>query len=147
MTNRSRFEIIYLLIGNEPTTIERKIDYGIRKSRKEKQLAPKIKEVLKKYGMKGTISVNNHSTLVVTIKEGKLDMISAKNEAMMASNHYDLQYNLYDCQQMANRLADDYLQVNTYWIEENYGDGEVGQFLLELKDAMEGFDFSTTMIA
>ena len=87
---------------------------------KKKQLAPKIKEVLKKYGMKGTISVNNHSTLVVTIKEGKLDMIGAKNEAMMASNHYDLQYNPYDCQQMANRLADDYLQVNTYWIEENY---------------------------
>ena len=114
---------------------------------KKKQLAPKIKEVLKKYGMKGTISVNNHSTLVVTIKEGKLDMIGAKNEAMMASNHYDLQYNPYDCQQMANRLADDYLQVNTYWIEENYGDGEVGQFLLELKDAMEEATSSTTMIA
>ena len=41
MTNRSRFEIIYLLIGNEPTTIERKIDYGIRKSRKEKAVSTK----------------------------------------------------------------------------------------------------------
>ena len=107
----------------------------------KKNLAPKIKEVLKKYGMKGTIAINNHSTLVVNIKEGKLDMMGAAREAMMKSNHYDLQYNPYDCQQMANRLADEYLQVNTYWIEENYGDGEVAQFLMELKDAMEGPDF------
>lgn len=107
----------------------------------KKKLAPKIKEILKKYGMKGTISVNNHSTLVVNIKEGKLDMMGAAREAMMQSNHYDLQYNPYDVQQMANRLQDEYLQVNTYWIEENYGNGEVGHFLMELKDAMEGPDF------
>lgn len=40
---------------------------------KKKELTPKIKEVLKKYNMKGTISINNYSTLCVNLKEGPLD--------------------------------------------------------------------------
>ena len=38
----------------------------------KKELAPGIKAVLKKYGMKGTISVNNYMTLVVKIKNGPI---------------------------------------------------------------------------
>lgn len=34
---------------------------------------PAIKTVLKKYKMKGTISIRNHSTLVVTLKSGGFD--------------------------------------------------------------------------
>ena len=34
------------------------------------ELAPGIKAVLKKYSMKGSISVRNHSTLVVKISQG-----------------------------------------------------------------------------
>ena len=45
----------------------------------KKQLAPQIKAVLKKYGMKGTIAVSNHSKLVVNLKEGKLDLIGQAN--------------------------------------------------------------------
>ena len=37
------------------------------------KLAPTIKAVLKKYKMKGSISVRNHSTLQVTIREGVID--------------------------------------------------------------------------
>jgi hypothetical protein len=40
---------------------------------KKKEVAPKIKSILKKYKMKGTISVDNHSTLEVNLKEGSLD--------------------------------------------------------------------------
>ena len=40
---------------------------------KKQALAPKIKSILKKYGMKGSIAVDNHSTLVVNIKSGKID--------------------------------------------------------------------------
>ena len=36
------------------------------------ELAPGIKAVLKKYGMKGTISVNHYNTLVVTLKSGPI---------------------------------------------------------------------------
>ena len=38
----------------------------------KKELSPGIKEVLQKWGMKGTISVNNSCELRVTIRSGKL---------------------------------------------------------------------------
>lgn len=41
----------------------------------KKQLEPNIKAVLKKYGMNGTLAVRNHSTLMVNIKSGKLDIV------------------------------------------------------------------------
>jgi hypothetical protein len=37
------------------------------------KLAVGIKAVLAKYGMKGSISVRHHSTLVVTVKSGRID--------------------------------------------------------------------------
>tara|TARA_Y100000590_G_scaffold469820_1_gene659959 strand:- start:24788 stop:25177 length:390 start_codon:yes stop_codon:yes gene_type:complete len=39
---------------------------------KKKELAPAIKSVLKKYGLKGSIRVENYSALVVTLKSGSL---------------------------------------------------------------------------
>lgn len=39
----------------------------------KKKLAPAIKAVMKEYGVKGTIAIQNYSTLVVNIKEGALD--------------------------------------------------------------------------
>ena len=86
----------------------------------KKQLAPQIKAVLKKYGMKGTIAVQNHMSLVVNIKSGKLDVIGALG---------------------ANEYQRDYIQVNPYWIEENYDCPKVVAFLKELKEAMQGPDF------
>ena len=40
---------------------------------KKAQLAPAIKAVLKKYNMKGSISVRHHLTLVVTVTSGNID--------------------------------------------------------------------------
>lgn len=40
-------------------------------------LAPAIKAVLKKYNMKGTIGVKNHSTLVVNLQSGPIDFGNA----------------------------------------------------------------------
>ena len=42
---------------------------------RKQSLAPAIKAVLKKYGVKGTLAVNNHSTLVLNIKSGSIDFI------------------------------------------------------------------------
>lgn len=36
-------------------------------------LAPAIKAVLKKHGVKGTLSVDNHSGLTLTVSEGSID--------------------------------------------------------------------------
>lgn len=40
---------------------------------KKKELAPAIKTVLKKYGIKGSLAVDNNSTLVLNIAEGPID--------------------------------------------------------------------------
>ena len=51
---------------------------------------PAIKAVLKKYGMKGSVRVLHHATLVVTLSSGEID------------------------------FGSEYLQVNHYWIEDHY---------------------------
>lgn len=45
---------------------------------KKAQIAPVVKSILKKHGLKGSLSVHNHSTLVLTIKSGKVDFGDAK---------------------------------------------------------------------
>ena len=79
---------------------------------KKAELAPAIKAVLKKYDMKGTISVRNHMTLVVKIKSGAIDFSPFLRDAWA-------------------------YQVNDYHIETNYY-GVARDFLLELKAAMQG---------
>tara|TARA_R100000773_G_C4130897_1_gene61826 strand:+ start:59 stop:514 length:456 start_codon:yes stop_codon:yes gene_type:complete len=46
----------------------------------KKELLPGIKKVLKTFNMKGTVSINNHSTLIVTLSQGDLDLISVENK-------------------------------------------------------------------
>ena len=55
----------------------------------KKRLAPKIKAVLKKYGMSGTLSVRNHSTLCLNLKSGPIDFIGNSNE-VCGSDHYQV---------------------------------------------------------
>ena len=57
---------------------------------KKSNLAPAIKAVFKKYGVKGSISVRHYSTLVVKISESPFD------------------------------IGTDHREVNHFWIEENY---------------------------
>ena len=40
----------------------------------KKEIAPFVKGVLKKFGYKGTLKVNNHSTLAVSITEGPVSL-------------------------------------------------------------------------
>ena len=100
----------------------------------KKQRAPQIKKVLKKYGLKGTIGVRDHSTLYVNIKEGALDFIGAaqKINDEYARRHF----------QKAHQITDGYLQVN-----ENRGDDyreydeKVGDFIDEMNAAMKGVGY------
>jgi hypothetical protein len=78
----------------------------------KKALAPAIKAVLNKYGMKGSISIRNHSTLCVTIKSGAIDF----SEYMR---------------------GEAYIDVNPYWIDQHYA-GIQRNFLNELLEAMKG---------
>lgn len=76
----------------------------------KKLLMPNIKKVLNRHGVKVTFSVRHHSALVANIK----------------SSHIDFGTDGYD-------------QVNEYYIEDHY-QGEAAQFLIELKEAMNGCD-------
>jgi hypothetical protein len=49
---------------------------------RKKEMAPKVKALLKKYDLKGSLSVDNHSTVVLTIKSGHLDFIQNFNETV-----------------------------------------------------------------
>ena len=97
---------------------------------KKKALAPQIKAVLAKYGMKASIAVRNHSSIVVNIKEGKLDLIGQANR---------------DNQEYAERRGTHfyevkgYYQVNPYYAHES-GDKKIGRFFKELIEAMNGKD-------
>lgn len=56
---------------------------------KKSKIAPAIKSLLKEYGLKGSLSVENHSTVVLTIKEGFVDFGDAKgriNEYWISQN-------------------------------------------------------------
>jgi hypothetical protein len=57
---------------------------------KKTKIAAKIKPLLKQYGLKGSLAVRNHSTIVLNIKSGKIN------------------------------FGKDYIQVNTYWVDKNY---------------------------
>jgi hypothetical protein len=54
------------------------------------KLAPTIKTICKKYNIKASLSVHNHSTLVLTVKQGDID------------------------------FGDDRIQVNPYWYHEHF---------------------------
>ena len=95
----------------------------------KKVLAPAIKAVLKKYKMKGTIGIRHHSTLVVNIKSGKLDIIQ---------NWFDTVTKKGTVNDYGDIMAKpEYIQVNEYWINESYS-GKVRDFLNELVSAMKG---------
>ena len=54
------------------------------------ELAPVIKGVLAKYGVKGTIKVNNYSTLVVTLRKVPAKLFTPKEIATGGVNVYKI---------------------------------------------------------
>ena len=99
---------------------------------RKKELAPGIKVVLKKYGMKGTIATRHRSTLVVNIKSGRMDVIGNYCQNMKDSHFRNEQEKEESIRRFIN---DGYIGVNVYWIDKHYT-GEVRDFLNELHAAM-----------
>lgn len=98
---------------------------------RKKELAPEIKKVLKRWGVKASIGVQNHSTLVVNISQGPLDF-RKQYEAVEPPEYYRPEEH---SRWYESRKNDSSIQVNTYHIERNW-EGDCGVFLQELKDAM-----------
>jgi len=105
----------------------------------KQELAPTIKAILKKYNLNGSLAVRDHSTLVLTIKSGKIDFID---------NYYNTMKERPIKHGNPVTTRENYLQVNTYWVDKNFT-GEAKKCLEELIAAMKGpkfFDHSDAMI-
>ena len=100
------------------------------------KLAPAIKAICKKYGVKASLSVRNHSTLALTVQQGSIDFIE-NYIATDAAKHYG---NKMSEDQIAYIRKDNALDVNTYWCHEHFS-GQARAFLLEMVDALKGPDF------
>lgn len=95
------------------------------------KLAPKIKAICKKYGVKASIAVRHHSTLVLNISSSKIDFIKNYNETVSQRNDF-----------RANGFCEvkDDLQVNTCWAHEHFS-GKAKKFFEEMIPAMKGPDY------
>jgi hypothetical protein len=81
------------------------------------KLAPKVKAICKKYGVKASLAVRNHSVLCLNIKSGKIDFFADSG----------------DCYEQAKRFG--HIQVNTYWYHDHFS-GVARDFLSEVIPAM-----------
>jgi hypothetical protein len=90
------------------------------------KIAPKVKAICKKYGVKATLAIQHHSTLVLNIKSGTIDFNS--NE-VCGSDHY----------QVANgfraNTSSGYTSVNPYHFKSHYS-GKALAFITEVYAAM-----------
>ena len=98
---------------------------------RKQEKSPAIKAILKKYNVKGSLAVRNHSTFVLNIKSGSIDFIEN-----FIQTDKDKPY--------ANKMSDDRiayvrsqksLDVNPYWYQEHFS-GTALNFLKEIFAAM-----------
>ena len=105
-------------------------------SQEEKQaIAPAVKNLLKLFGCKGTLSIHHHSTIHLTLTSGIIDFIGSANrrnkERAIARGE-------------PVREIKDTMDVNVYWIDEHF-DGAAAEFLNQAVAILKGegwFDHS-----
>ena len=96
-------------------------------------IAKAVNPILAKYGMKGSLSVRNHSTIVLTLASGSIDFIGDLNA--------DRDYILQRTPEKREEMRKDYiLDVNPYWYHEHYT-GTALSFLSEVIPALKSADW------
>jgi len=95
------------------------------------KLAPTIKAILKKYGVKGTLSVRDQRTMVLTLKSGKIDFLS---------NFNAIAGKLPRPEHLPFQPATTNIDINHYRYHEHF-DGDAKNFITEMISAMKGPDF------
>jgi len=98
---------------------------------KKAKIAPKVKAILAKYKVKGSLAVRNHSSLVLNLKSGSIDLIENYIETDSKTFH-------------GNKMSQDQIDyirskksmdVNPYWFKEHFS-GKSLDFLKEIFVAM-----------
>ena len=91
-----------------------------------------LKPILAKYKVKGSLSVRNHSTIVLTLKSGAIDFIGNSNR--VCGNDF------YQVQRGFKPTTTGYDHVNPYWFQDHY-DGDAKAFLTEAFKALKSADW------
>lgn len=90
------------------------------------KVAPVIKALLKKYGLRGSLSVKHHTTLILTVSGGGIDFIDNYTKA---------------CRNRSVELRDaQYLSVNCHWAHEHFT-GSALEFIKAAIQALKGTDY------
>ena len=100
---------------------------------KKAVIASKVKPILAKYGMKGSLSVRNHSTICLTLTSGSIDFIGDLQE----QRQFGYVSHKLDKTEMRKRYE---LDINPYWYQEHYS-GTALAFLSEIFPAMYAADW------
>ena len=98
---------------------------------KKAKIAPKVKAILAKYKVKGSLAVHNHSTLVLNLKSGSIDLIE---------NYIETDTKTFHGKKMSQDQIDyirskKSLDVNPYWFQEHFS-GKSLDLLKEIFVAM-----------
>jgi hypothetical protein len=96
------------------------------------KIAPVVKKICAKYGVKATLAVRNHSSLVLNIKASKIDFIANSNR-VCGNDHYHASNGF-------KPNTSGYCDVNVYHYKSHY-DGEALKFLKEIIPALQGPDY------
>ena len=107
----------------------------MNQERKQK-IATAIKPILKKFGVKGSLSVRNHSSIVLTLKSGSIDFIE---------NFIETDSNVMHGRKMSQDQIDyirskKSLDVNPYWFQEHFS-GVAKSFLTDALKALKSADW------
>lgn len=105
---------------------------------KKRQIAPEVKKILKKYGMEGTLSVDNHSTLVLTLKSGRLDLIKDFDNTVNA----DLKF----MGRQMREVPSKYLDVNPYHFQSHFSETKNQEFMAAIFKALNNGNHNNSRI-
>jgi hypothetical protein len=107
----------------------------MNQERKQK-ISAKLKPILAKYGVKGSLSVRNHSTIVLNLKSGSIDFIEnyIKTDT---DKPYGNKLSQDQVEYIRNNKS---LDVNPYWFHEHFSD-DAKNFLTEAMQALKSADW------
>lgn len=103
---------------------------------KKAKIVAAVKPLLKKYGIKGSFSVRNHSTICLSIKSGKIDFV----ENYISTDRASFSGKKMSEDQVAYIRKNKAVDVNPYWYQEHFS-GDAKKFLSEVFPAMKKADW------
>jgi hypothetical protein len=103
---------------------------------KKAKIAALLKPVLAKYGVKGTLSVQNHSSICLNVKSGPIDFVEnyiVTDQNLPYAKHMSEDQVTYIRKNKA-------LDVNPYWYQDHFT-GDAKEFIKEALGALYGADY------